>query len=187
MRVIRRAEFLAFCTAKSQVTTSDTKETTMVLNRAQFAELIGKSRGWVSKLMAAGMPFVPGGGKGHEVAIDSVQAIAWLIERERHKATTGEPETLLTERIRLTSAQANKAEMEVSQMSNLFVEKEAVKAVFAEAMVIIATQMDGLGGRLASELAGMTNQAEIQALLLRETRRIRATAAAKLGELVNRK
>ncbi|MBF0321831.1 MAG: hypothetical protein HQL62_02615 [Magnetococcales bacterium] len=42
----------------------------------------------------------------------------------------------------------------------------------------------GLGGRLASELAGMTNQAEIQALLLRETRRIRATAAGVLQKMI---
>lgn len=65
------------------------------------------------------------------------------------------------------------------------VERQGVVSAFAEAMVVIASQLDGLGGRLAIELSGMSNPAEIQALILRETRRARAAAAALLEAKIN--
>ncbi len=88
-----------------------------------------------------------------------------------------------------TAHEAYKAEREKIALQidkKAVVDREAVKTIFAEAMVVIATQMDGLGGRLASELAGMTNPAEIQALLLRETRRIRSVAASILQKMVEK-
>lgn len=87
------------------------------------------------------------------------------------------------ERRRLTAAQAYRVEIENKRLDGLLLDADDVGAALNEAMTIVATGMDSLGGRVAAELAVMTDTAAIRQLLLKETRRIRTSAADKLQHL----
>lgn len=92
-----------------------------------------------------------------------------------------------TERIkgknRLDDAKAEKEELIVSKLKGESILIEDAKIAINEAMVIIGTQLDGVGGRMASELAGISEPAIIRKKLLNETRRIREAAADRLARL----
>ena len=89
-----------------------------------------------------------------------------------------------SERRRLVSAQARRAEMEVAKAEGEMLLADDVQIVLNEAMTIIANGMESLGGRLASELANDNDPASIRQKILRETRQIRSDAADKLVRLV---
>lgn len=86
-------------------------------------------------------------------------------------------------RTKLDKARAKKATIEADRLEGSVVSLEEVQFVLNETMVLISTQMDGIGGRLAGEISGLTDAAEIRKRLLDETRRIRAAAASKLARL----
>lgn len=71
-------------------------------------------------------------------------------------------------------------ERNIAKIDGETVEIAHVKQILLEVMVIVGSQLDGLGGRVALDLAGMDHPAEIQALLLRECRQIRTAAANHL-------
>lgn len=84
---------------------------------------------------------------------------------------------------RLDVARAEKEEMLVAKLKKLLIPLDDAQIAINEAMVIIGTQLDGIGGRMASELAGISEPAIVRQKLLNETRRIRKAAADKLARL----
>ena len=82
----------------------------------------------------------------------------------------------------LVIAQRKRLELEEKERTGGLVPRDDAQKAFNETMVLVATQLDGLPGRVAGELAGITEPAEVRALLLDETRRIRDAAAAKLRD-----
>ena len=60
------------------------------------------------------------------------------------------------------------------------VEAVEMNEMFMGAMSIVSTGLDGLSGRLAGKLAGMSDPAIIRQLLLTETREVRRQACEKL-------
>lgn len=162
-------------------------------NKAQFANLIGKSPRWITKLISEeGMPVESGGGKGKELIIDSEDAINWLIREEVAKqaglregdetpgaGTKGEEELLLTRAKRIQE------EAKAKKVQGESIDLEDLKPVLFEIANIFGQQSDALGGRLASELASIDDPAIIKSRILEETRRVRAQTADKLINYVN--
>lgn len=141
-----------------------------VLTKKALAKALRVSRQMVHKLQLRGMP------------VDSVEAAQeWRRVNLEPKRTPGAVVT--SEVARLKSAQAEVAELDAAARRGKVIALEDVRRAFSEAMVIIASQLDGLGGRCAAQLAGMTDAAEIRRFLLNETRRIRAAAADRLKGL----
>lgn len=97
-----------------------------------------------------------------------------------HKANAGVSSDLTEERRLLTIAQRQRIEHHLDVDVGRLVPLEDAAQAFQEAMFLISTQMDGLPGRVAGELAGLTDPASVRALLLKETRRIRDEAATTL-------
>lgn len=152
-----------------------------IVSQTEFAEIIGKSSEWVRQLAKQGLPSERTNGRGKGVMIDTAAAINWLISRERTKQIPDDEDSSLdSETRRLRAAQADLAELDLSERRGELAPVEDYLIASQEAMVIVASQMDGLPGRVASQLAGITDAAEIRQLLLDETRRIRAAAAARL-------
>lgn len=77
--------------------------------------------------------------------------------------------------------QRQSAELDLKEKIGELIDKTETQIAVNEAMVIIATQMDGMGGRFANELASIEDPGEIRLLLLNETRRIRRAAADRLS------
>lgn len=88
-----------------------------------------------------------------------------------------------TSKAQLEKARAKKATIEANVAEQSVLPVVDVQIMLNETMVLIATQMDGLPGRLCSELAAMDNAAEIRIKLLDEMRKIRTAAASRLTDL----
>ncbi|MBF0449005.1 MAG: terminase small subunit [Magnetococcales bacterium] len=163
----------------------------MIVNRADFAAIIGKTPPWISKLIKQGLPCRSGGGKGKEVSIHTPDAIKWMVDQAARRSPHNQINvdssnpTMAAEQLRLTRSKADIEEIRARELAGQYLETEAVRETFAEAMVIVSTQMDGLGGRVANQLAGMTSVAEIRDLIFKETRNIRRAAADKLQKFVD--
>ena len=186
----------------------DEPEPATHMTRAEYARHRGVSKPYITKIVAEGRIEVVDG------LIDRVAADASLGEpvkklqplpgaspvaqpspplpspharhEQEHQQPGKKPKMSIAEtRQVLISLQAQRISLELEGTRKESVNRRQMESAFAEAMVIIASQLDGLGGRLAVELAGMSNPAEIQALILLETRRARAAAAALLEEKIN--
>lgn len=153
----------------------------MIVNKTQFAEIIGKSERWVTTLQQEGMPVESARKKGVAVKIDTTVALAWLIDREVAKATGGGTGSREQEELRLIAWRANKTEVETRLLRGELASLDEMRAAVAAAMTVMATTLDGLGGRLAGQLATMDSPAEIRDLLLDECRRIRLAAHERLA------
>jgi len=97
---------------------------------------------------------------------------------------TSKPIDMGEARLELEHVKALRLWQEYDKESGQLVDLESVRQDQAAVMTMISSELDGLGGRLANNLASVTNAATIQSLIFKETRRIRATAAAKLKEMM---
>jgi hypothetical protein len=76
------------------------------------------------------------------------------------------------------------AKMENDVRERKLVELDDVDDAFTEAMTIVAMRMDGMSGRLANELAGISDPAVIRQRLRNELISIRAAASNGLADFV---
>lgn len=153
----------------------------MIVSKAQFAEITGYSSRQVGKWVADGMPCEGKGRKGSALRIDTARGIAWLLAQA--DAKTGAPQTELTAaRHSVEIERARKLKLENDCKMGLLVPAADVSIALNEAMRIIASNEDGIPGRLAQKLSSMTEPATIRQLLLTELRRGRQTAADRLRE-----
>lgn len=112
--------------------------------------------------------------KGRYNAAQCVQA---YIEYLNNGKATGD---IAEERKQLVVAQRQKIQLEMEEKRRELVPLVDVHQCFNEAMVIVSSQLDGLPGRQAGELAGIDDPAVIRKTLFEETRRIRDATADKL-------
>ncbi|MEP7247979.1 MAG: hypothetical protein ABI885_30420, partial [Gammaproteobacteria bacterium] len=95
-----------------------------------------------------------------------------------HLRQQGETSADLTEaRLRLTEAQRRDIELRTRQREGLVLERDAVASAFDGVMVVLGAELDGLAGRMCSELASLNEPAAVRARLFDECRRIRNHAA----------
>lgn len=149
--------------------------TTLEVSSADLAGVMGITKRAVDRLRRAGVLR-----QTSKARYSLAGAIQSYIEYAAHGKIQSE---VLDSKQRLLTAQARKAEMDADRTAGRLLDVDDVQTVLNETMAIIATQMDGLGGRLAGDLAGESDPAVIRQRLLAETRRIRATAADKLARL----
>ena len=89
---------------------------------------------------------------------------------------------IMEEKKLLIIAQRKQIEQRTRVESRELVPLGDAQQTFNAAMVLIGAQLDGLAGRLAGELAGVADPAEVRAVLFHEVRRIRDAAATKLED-----
>ena len=150
----------------------------MIVSKVKFAEIIGYSPRQITKWLQDGMPAEGTGKRGSPLRIDTAAAVRWLLARAEKKA--GAAQTLTAERQRLIAAQAARAEIETQQLRGELCKRADVMLAFTEAMQLVASQLDALGGRVVHQVAGMNQPGPIRELLFNECRRIRASAADAL-------
>lgn len=86
-------------------------------------------------------------------------------------------------RTRLYRAQAEKHELDVAEKKSELASVSDLLTALMEIFSIVSTQLDGMSGRLASELAGISDARLIRQRLLDESRRIRTAAADQIKQL----
>jgi len=145
---------------------------------AQFCNISPRR---VQQLVKEGLPQV---GRGKYLLAAAAQwYIVYLQKQLKEQGSGTSNKEVKDRRSRYLEIQAATAELDYRRKVGDLVDREQAGLVINEAMVIIASQMDGLGGRLAGELAGIMEPALIRQTLLNETRRIRAAAADRLSRL----
>lgn len=148
------------------------------LTGAGFAKLVGVSKVSVSNWCEAGMPHEGGGKPGNPFNINVREALPWLAANRTEKPGS--------ERDRLAKEQADKIAIENAQSRKELIKAQHVEDSIAEALANLATQLDGLPGRMATPLSSIEDPALVRSKLQDEVRRIRITYSqqlAKLGEL----
>lgn len=142
------------------------------VSSVQIAKILGVSRAMVGKYVKQGMP------KHARGMYDVVHCVQWVIEglKERRDDNKDNSELSL-ERLKLYQSQRIKTDLENARVRGELLLAEDVADAFNAMAAEVATRLDGVSGRLASELAGIDKPAEIQTLLLSEMRAIRQKIA----------
>lgn len=131
-------------------------------------------------MVAQGMPASPGV-RGKVRLINVRQGVDWLIARAVEKVQTPDGgETMDQAELRKARSDADMAALKAAQMANQVLALEEVEQTVERVMVMCASQLDGLGGRVAARLAAESDVAVIRQVLFDECRRIRAAMAAEL-------
>lgn len=86
-------------------------------------------------------------------------------------------------RAKLLDARARSAEADADLKLGIAIRRDEALSVTQACVGVIVTRLEGLGGRLATELATMQDPALIAERIKRETREIRAAAVRELGSL----
>lgn len=148
-----------------------------IVNHAQILALLGISKPTLHDWCAQGMPKA---GRGE---YDAAACVAWL--RERHQIALAEARDGADAKTQLTQAQVERTRLEVSQMRGELLDATDFQRVLNAAATVIASQLDGLGPRIAGEVVGMTDVATIQAVVFREARGIRSSIADALASFAD--
>jgi phage terminase Nu1 subunit (DNA packaging protein) len=162
-----------------------------VVNRNEFAEIVGKSAKWVGEWIKDGMPS-EGGGRGKPVVIDTVKAIEWLINRNVQKQVgdieagnakpregTKDGEELLT-----AIAKRRKAVVEANKAEELVMDIQDVGQFLYAIATLYGNELNGLGARLSVDVAAVDDAKQCKHVIDVECRRVRAATAERLREFV---
>lgn len=149
------------------------------ISQIEFSRRTGLSTGAVSAAIKEGMPTNSPTRKGRPSAIDEPSAIQWLLERERERARPAHADP----RNALYEEQRRKVWLENEATERQLVKLDDVQVVLNESMVAIASELEGLPGRMAGELAGLSDPALVRQSLRVQTTNIRQAAADRLARL----
>lgn len=151
-----------------------------MVSTAQLAHLLALTDRQVRNLAAAGVLRRAGVGRKQFDAFDCVPRYL------RHSRQGGGSSADIAEaRLRLIEAQRREIEQRTRRADKQLIEIDLVASGFAAAMVTVGSQLDGLAGRMAGELAGINDPAVMKARLFDECRRIRNAAADQLEALAS--
>lgn len=143
-----------------------------------IAKLFNLTERRVQQLAKEGV--IPKGERGKYDLIGAVRGyVKYLQERAlgRSDGAYNDEADIKLERKRLIKAQADKTESENQKLRGELVPFELVEDVLNEVAVLYGTGVDALPGRLANELAGINDPAEVKSRLFDECRRIRIATA----------
>lgn len=163
-----------------------------LVTRNELSVILGCNPQTVSNYIRGGMPIAHhgirgGGSSANPDKIDTEHAIKWLISKAVGDVVTDARDkgqtTLAGENIRLTTAKAEKTELEVAEKRGQLLHDDIVDQALQATFTTISTQVRAFGSRLAGELAGMTDPAAIRELLNEESRRVLTSAAEQVAHL----
>jgi len=149
------------------------------VSQAEFAKIIGKSPQTISVWLKDGLPVATLGKPGRAAKVDTAAAIDWMIERATAKSRPAHSDP----RNALYEEQRRKVWLENEATELQMVKLDDVQVVINEAMVAIASELEGMPGRMAGRLAGITEPALVRQALRVEITNIRQAAADRLSRL----
>lgn len=148
----------------------------MEVSASAFADLLKVSPTTITNWMDAGMPAQRTGRQKKAVRISLAAALPWVVSQRQTKGG---------ERERLAGAQADKVELENARKRGELIYADQVAEVMSTLGADLAARHDAVSGRLAGELAGLSDPAVIRERIREELRAVRgafAEAVAKLAD-----
>lgn len=155
----------------------------LVVGTTDLARVLGVSRQLIPHLQKRGMP-KEGRGKWK---LDKV--VPWYLDQVRADMPTEGIDTspgVVAARTELYHAQRRRQELEAGRMAGELVKLEDAANALKAVAGACAGGLDALPPRVAGRVANMTDPAEIQTLLLEETRHVRSEIADAVRKLKSR-
>ena len=149
---------------------------TQTVTRPVIAQLLDVSQGRIDQLVMEGMP------KAARGKYEPLACVNWFIEFWRERAT-GTDASLDDIRKKLIVSQTEKNELDNAARKGELLPANDVTMAVQQIAVICSTRMDGLGARLAVDLASESDPARIETLVRKETRDIRRSIAQEIERL----
>jgi phage terminase Nu1 subunit (DNA packaging protein) len=131
---------------------------------------ISTAHGWLKEGL-------PSSREGRERIIGNRELLKFLAHRQ--------PFAPGSQRDRLANAQAEKFELENARRRGELILANQVADVFATLAADLAARHDGLAGRMANELAGISDPARLRERLLDELRDVRSSFADAIEKLAD--
>lgn len=126
------------------------------------------------------MPVQKSGRKGRPVEIDTAEGIAWLCEKSKGDSESKK----MSHRERLYREQADEKALANAERKKDLLPRASVRDALITVGGAVASELDGVPSRVASELAGINNAREVRERLLFELRRIRTRIARSISEYI---
>jgi len=132
----------------------------------EVAEHLDCSAEWVSRLKSQNiLPSAP----GKSMNIDQCRIAYINYLRTKARMTSNSDDGTITEhKTRLTSAQADKAEMEVQVLSSSLIKADDVRSTWTEFVSNVRAKLLNLPSKLAHQVIGLDHYAEAEELLTNE-------------------
>ena len=132
----------------------------------EVAEHLDCSAEWVSRLKSQNiLPSAPG--KSMNIDQCRIAYINYLRTKARMTSNTDDG-TITEHKTRLTSAQADKAEMEVQVLSSSLIRADEVRSTWTEFVSNVRAKLLNLPAKLAHQVVGLEHYAEAEELLTNE-------------------
>jgi len=143
-------------------------ESGCLVSTKEMAEVFGVTRRAIGQFVESGMPKVELG------KFYLPECVQWLLDR---RTEPEESRNLRNQRLKLILAQTEKTEIDIKIRRDGLIELTEVSHVINELTMIFTSQLDPIGSRLAPDLVGLTDTAEIKERIDDETRQVRASVA----------
>lgn len=137
------------------------------VSRDTLAGVFGVSPRSITYWCDEGMPRVRRG------TFDVAACVQWRLSTlmQRDQGTSDE------ERRALVRAQTERTQLEASRLRGTLIDADLVHRTLMQLGTLVASQLDGLAGRAAAEVAAMSDTLQVQTYLLAECRSIRTSIA----------
>jgi phage terminase Nu1 subunit (DNA packaging protein) len=138
----------------------------MRVNRAELADIIGKSTTSISRLVKEGMPVEsrPKGPSG-EWQFDTAKVIEWLIEGP---VAFSLPQQIEEAKTRRKVARAGLKELELGERQRVLFHIDEVNMQLLEQLAVVKSQLITMPNRLAHEMALTSDPADVRHILTEE-------------------
>jgi phage terminase Nu1 subunit (DNA packaging protein) len=137
-----------------------------IVNRNEMSGILGCSPGTLDRHVAAGCPIIQRGTTKTGHKFNSADVIRWVKAR-KSSAAVGQSDQ---GRRRYLLAVAELKEIQLAEKRGSLVSIEAVQEVLADELTAVRSRLLAIPGRLAGQLAIVSDAAEIEAAIAEEVR-----------------
>jgi len=152
------------------------KDNKDICNAEELADFFGATTAAIYKWQKQGMPRIKRG------KYSKKDCANWLINKWRARAEGTERAELDDERRELVRHQKRKAKVEADTMERTAIPFEEVRVDFEKIGGMVVSEIMALPGRMAGELAALTDPGEVRQKLATETRLLRRRIADAAGK-----
>lgn len=131
-----------------------------IVNKKMLAKILGKTERTLTEWQKEGMPIKKNGARGQSNTYDTEQVIEWLLKRASD--TDSEMERART---RLTSAQADKTELEVEQLRGNLISLDNMKSLWGNVLGAFRARILSIPSRLTPQIATIRDPKKIDKLI----------------------
>lgn len=129
----------------------------MIVNRAELADVLGRTEATLAAWLEEGMPRLSGGVRGKSSEYDTADVIRWLVARESGANAIGDDGQVINfdaERARLTKEQADKVAMANDLARGRLVDAERVAGLWANTLTNCKTRLLSIPTKAAPLVLG---------------------------------